>query len=138
MIANTELPPITSTVFGLLALRQFRIDRIEFNYAKLPIRITPQVELYLTCYRLHRQREIEALSPLDWMRHTLITARLEVASLSAAAFRSDDLATVAATLARVELLSGYMQFLTEKLEEIAFAGAGAEGVSPEEVADAGL
>lgn len=129
---------MTANVFGLLALRQFRIDRIEFNYAKLPIRITRQVELYLTCYRLHRQREIEALSPLDWMRHTLAATRAEVTALSEAAQKSDDLATVVATLARVELLSGYMQFLTEKLEEIAFAGAGAEGVSPEEVTNAGL
>lgn len=105
---------MTSTIFGLLALRQARLDQ-----AAGIRRVTPRVALFLDCYRLHRQREIEALSPLEWMRHALAVTRAEVAALNQAAQASGDLATVAATLARVESLSEYVQFLSEKLEEVA-------------------
>lgn len=116
-------PQITSNIFGLLALRQARLDR-----AVGIQRITPRVALFLDCYRAHRQREIEALPPLEWMRYTLTQTRAEAAALNEAAQASDDLATVAAILARVELLTGYMQFLSEKLEEVA--------LEVQEVADA--
>lgn len=109
----------TSTVFGLLALRQARLDSVAYRYAGLQPRMSRQTELYLTCYRIHRQREIEALSPLDWMRHTLTQTRAEVTALNRVALASDDLATVAAALARVEALSEYVEFLSEKLEEVA-------------------
>lgn len=120
MAELTEIqPPITSNIFGLLALRQHRLNEVAFRRAGLPVRVTRQVELYLTCYRIHRQREIEALPPLEWMRYTLAATRAEVAALNEAAQASNDLATVAATLARVELLTEYVQFLTGKLEEVA-------------------
>lgn len=125
-----EIKP-TAAIFAMLALRAYRLDQ------SVGIRrVTPRVALLLDCYLAHRQREIEALSPLDQMRYTLTQTRAEVKALSEAAQASNDLATVAATLARVELLTGYVQFLSERLEELAFAGVGAEGVSPEGVADA--
>jgi hypothetical protein len=107
-------PTITSNLFGMLALRQYRTDR-----AVGIQRITPSVALFLDCYRLHRQREIEALSPLEWLRHTIRETRAEAAALSQIAQASDDLATVAATLVRVEGLTEYVQFLSEKLEGVA-------------------
>lgn len=110
-------PQITSNIFGLLALRSYRTDR-----AAGIQRITPRVTLLLDCYRLYRQREIEALSPLDWMRYTLSATRAEVKALSEAAQASNDLATVAAILARVELLTGYIEFLAGKLEEMVLEG----------------
>jgi hypothetical protein len=105
---------VTANLFGLLALRQYRTDQ-----AVGIRRITPKTALLLDCYRIHRQREIEALSPLDWLGHTIRETRAEVAALSEAALASDDLAAVAATLARVEGLTEYVEFLAGKLEEVA-------------------
>lgn len=113
-VREVQQTQITSNIFGLLALRQARLD-----HAVGIRRITPQTALFLDCYRLRRQREIEALSPLEWLGHAIKEARLEVEVLSEAAQASDDLATVAATLARVRFLTEYIQFLTEKLEEVA-------------------
>lgn len=118
MAEFTEIQPqITSNIFGLLALRQARTDRVVGIQ-----RITPKTALFLDCYRLYRQKEIEALSPLDWMRYTLTQTRAEVKALSEAAQASGDLATVAAILARVELLTGYIEFLAGKLEEMVLEG----------------
>jgi hypothetical protein len=122
-VQQTEIKP-TSLIFALLALSVHRRNAVVFRHAGLQPRVTRQVELYLACYRIHRQREIEALSPLEWLGHTIRETRAEVAALSEAAQASNDLATVTATLARVSFLTEYIQFLTDRLEGVAFGGGG--------------
>jgi hypothetical protein len=112
--SEVQQTQITANIFGLLALRTYRTDR-----AAGIRRVTPKTALFLDCYRLHRQKEIAALSPMEWMRQALAETRAEVAALTEAAARSDDLATAAAILVRVEGAAEFVQFLAGKLEEVA-------------------
>jgi hypothetical protein len=52
-----EMKP-TAAIFAMLALRQHRLNEVVFRRAGLPLRITRQVELYLTCFRLYKEAEL--------------------------------------------------------------------------------
>lgn len=125
-----ELPPITSRVLYLMALRQQRLNNVVFSRAGLPLRITPQVELYLAAGRRlqqyeaqQRQAEIDALPPLEWLKATLAQARAQVDAANLVAERSGDPATIATALARVEGLLEYVREIDQKLAEMSAEGA---------------
>jgi hypothetical protein len=107
---GTIQPKIGSTLFGLLALRQYRTDQ-----AAGIRRVTPRVALLLDCYQATRRREIEAMSPLQWLAFTIKETRAEVAALNERALLSDNIGEVTGILIRVESLTQYVRFLSEKL-----------------------
>lgn len=110
----------TATTAGLLALRIYRTNAVEFKYAKIPLHVTREVELFLSIYRIHiqaamaeRQAEIDALPPLEWLKATLAQARAAVEAAN----------LVAAALARVEGLAEYVKEIDQKLAEMSAEGA---------------
>jgi hypothetical protein len=120
-----ELPPISSTIYGLLALRAQRLNNSAFSLSKLPTRITREVELYLTLYKINKEREaqqrqaeIDQLPPAEWLQATLAQARAAIDQANLVAQNSEDPATVAAALARAEAVTLYIERLTQRLEEV--------------------
>lgn len=68
----------TATIFAALALRQHRLNEVAFRRAGLQVRITRQTELYLTCFRLYREAELEQAG-----KQALISQLLQASQIKA-------------------------------------------------------
>src|SRR5688500_18705986 len=72
-----EIKP-TAAILAMMALRKHRLNEVVFRRAGLPLRITRQVELYLTCYRLYKEAELYQAE-----RQALISQLLQASQIKA-------------------------------------------------------
>jgi hypothetical protein len=143
------MPPLTSTIFACLALRQQRLNDVVFQCAGLPRRVTREVELYLTLYKIYKAREeqqklqaeMEVLEPLELLRSMLKETIAEKERTKELILQTEDPATAAAALTKLEALAGVIETISRQLAEIIPEEAGQEAApeGPEEgLSDGGL
>lgn len=73
-----QTPRITANIFAILALRQHRLNEVVFRRAGLSVRITREVELYLTCFRLYKEAELS-----EAKKQALVSELLQASQIKA-------------------------------------------------------